>query len=337
MTAATASSVSAPVETGRAKGSFSGALWLAWRQHRLAIVVTTIGIAALSGQLYWDSTDVAHSNSATVLATVVVPATAGLIAIFWGAPLLPREYEQRTNLLVWSQDLSVGRWLLGKIVLLAPVLLLLWAVLGTAAGILAHRDWMQYPSIDAFASAPFGFIGNQFAPFGSIGFEAWVPLQLGYVLFGFALGLLVGAIVRRTMVSVAVTLALFTAVRLVIAVLARPYFLTPVRYLSAPESPAGVWAAAAAQDPNTAPLLVRSGYLDTAGNVAPYPDACYGPSDATAATTCLKQHGIVHAFVDYQPVSRLTSFHLIELGCYLVLTAIALITVGLLLRNRRAG
>ncbi|HEX3780389.1 MAG TPA: hypothetical protein VHX38_12025 [Pseudonocardiaceae bacterium] len=337
MTAATASSLSAPVSAARDRVPFSGLLWLTWRQHRLAIVSTLVAVGALAGMLYWDSADVAHSGSTTLLAMVVVPASAGLIAIFWGAPLLAREYEQQTHLLVWSQDVSVARWLLGKIVVLAPVLVVLWAVLGSADGIVAHNDWVQYPSVVSYGYSSLGFIGNQFAPFGSIGFEAWIPLQIGYVLFGFTLGLLVGALVRRTMMAIGLTLAGFVAVRILIAGVARDHFMAPVRYLAAlnsSSSPAGI---ATGQNVDTAPLLVNSGYLDNAGNVVDFPNACYSAQSPAATSDCLKQNGIAHPFFDYQPVSRLATFHLIELGCYAALIAAALITLGLLVRKRRVG
>ncbi len=339
MTAATVSSVSAPV-TDRAGVSFSNLLWVTWRQHRLAIVVTVICVAALSGLLYWDSTDVAHSNSATLLAMMVVPAAAGLIAMFWGAPLFAREYEDHTNLLVFSQDVSVTRWLLGKIAVLVPILIVLWAVLGTEDGILARRDWSHYPSIESTAYAPVTFIMSPFAPFGTVGFESWIPLQIAYVLFGFALGLLIGAIARRTTLAIGVTLAAFAAVRVLVTIVARPYFLTPIRYVGPLLASSGIIDAVSHQNPNTAVLQVNSGYLDGAGNSVSFPDTCYtgqsGENEA-AVNACAQQHGVVHTLDDYQPVSRLTAFHFIELSGYLVLTAAVLIALGLLLRTRRNG
>jgi ABC-type nitrate/sulfonate/bicarbonate transport system ATPase subunit len=39
---------------------------------------------------------------------------AAVIAAFWAAPLVSREYEQGTHLLAWSQDVAPSRWLAGK-------------------------------------------------------------------------------------------------------------------------------------------------------------------------------------------------------------------------------
>jgi hypothetical protein len=62
--------------------------------------------------------------------------------------------------------------------------------------------------------------------FGSFDSRAIVPL--GYAAFAFTLGVLAGTLLRRTVPAMAVTLLVFTAVRLAFRLLARPWLLPPV-------------------------------------------------------------------------------------------------------------
>ena len=56
----------------------------------------------LTGNLYWAGLAVMY----------VVPA---LIGVFWGAPLIAREFEAGTHRLVWNQSVTRTRWLALKI------------------------------------------------------------------------------------------------------------------------------------------------------------------------------------------------------------------------------
>src|SRR4051794_5869899 len=47
---------------------------------------------------------------------ILVIATPGLIGVFWGAPLVAREFENATNRLVWIQSVTPTRWLFFKLV-----------------------------------------------------------------------------------------------------------------------------------------------------------------------------------------------------------------------------
>jgi hypothetical protein len=103
-----------PALTRRDRVGWADLAWLVWRQHRILIAVTTLGIAIASALDWWDAADVANSSAYQGLANVVVPSAAGLVGVFWGAPLLASEYEQRTHLVAWAQDVSPMRWLTGK-------------------------------------------------------------------------------------------------------------------------------------------------------------------------------------------------------------------------------
>ncbi|WP_020674159.1 ABC transporter permease [Amycolatopsis nigrescens] len=290
-------------------------LWIGWRQHRLMLAgtgVLTLGLAAVMTALglYAASTgDVRASilgfSSVTGTAQLAVAAVMGysaLIAVFWAAPLLAREYEQRTHLLVWSQDVSAARWLIGKATLLTVVAVALSLVLGTASNVMMHQinaaKAGDYPSFNLF--------DTQY-------FEVVPLVQAGYALFGFALGLAVSALSRRTVLSMGVTFGIFFVVRGAIAQLVRPYYQPPVRV---------TYPLDGQTEQVYHTLYVSSGMLDAAGNPVEYPTACNrGYSDADGYRQCLTEQGVVSNYRDFQPTDRLGTFQLIEFGIYTVLAA----------------
>lgn len=167
-------------------------LWLTWRQHRMALIAGGL-LVVLSQLKGWMLT------GELVL--------AGFVAVFWGAPLVAREFEQRTHVFAWSQDVSPGRWLFLRT---AP-LLVVAAVLAGVLGIVGSaRSEARGPSMPLF--------------------ELWPPLQVAYVLFGLALGVMFSALTRRTVPSMGLTLAVFALVRTGVALLVRPHSIPFVDY-----------------------------------------------------------------------------------------------------------
>ncbi|HEX4224863.1 MAG TPA: hypothetical protein VHZ97_21020, partial [Pseudonocardiaceae bacterium] len=125
MTAATQSRSLSPALVRRAEVGWSDLAWLVWRQHRMLIGITTLAVLVAVGVFYWDSVDLS-GRSSVYLEMIVVPAAAGVIGVFWGAPLVSVEYEQRTQLFVWAQDVSPVRWLVAKITILGATAAVLW-------------------------------------------------------------------------------------------------------------------------------------------------------------------------------------------------------------------
>jgi ABC-type transport system involved in multi-copper enzyme maturation permease subunit len=149
-------------------------------------------------------TDSALSNA---FGTLVVFAPA-LIGVFWGAPLIAREFETGTFPLVWTQSVSRTRWLLVKL-----------AFVGMASALVAGVfslivTWWARPIDSAAASL--------YATFGQ---RDIVPI--GYALFAFALGVTVGLLVRRTVPAMAVTLFAFVVVRISTTYGLRPRLFAP--------------------------------------------------------------------------------------------------------------
>ena len=144
----------------------------------------------------WAATWWASWSSATLAAPL-------LVGLFWGAPLVAAEAEAGTTQFAWMQSVTRKRWLGVKI----GWMLLAAAIWGGVISALV--TWWASPTNAEEL--------NQFDP-GRFDITGIVPV--GYSLFALALGVAAGALLRRTLPALAVTLAGFIAVRVVIALLA---------------------------------------------------------------------------------------------------------------------
>jgi hypothetical protein len=307
MTAATQSRPFTPALHRRDQVSWGDLAWLVWRQHRILILATTLGIALVAGLCWWDAANIQHAIAQDLLLNAILPVSTALVAVFWGAPLLAGEYDQGTTVFAWTQDVSPARWLVAKLVMLGATAGVLWAVLSIAERAFINAANMKWAGSWVLYGA-----------FGLQSFESWLPMQVLYALFGFVAGIAVGVVVRRTVPSVGLTLLLFVGVRGTI-IGWRPRYLPPLRYV-APPSVVGL------DPPHPNDLIVGNSHSITAtGAPAQIPDACYDFHTGATDAACAKANGVVATYADYQPADRLLTFHLIELGIYAVLTA-ALIT-----------
>ncbi|MFC7592114.1 hypothetical protein ACFQYP_56615 [Nonomuraea antimicrobica] len=121
-------------------------IWLTWRQFRGSATMTAavlgvlaVGLAVtgpgLASAYSTGITDCTTDNTcdnfynrffgeynlpflALTLAVLLLPA---LIGLFWGAPLITRELEAGTHLLVWNQSITRTRWLAVKLGLVGLV------------------------------------------------------------------------------------------------------------------------------------------------------------------------------------------------------------------------
>ncbi len=296
-------------------------LWLTWRQHRWSIVGLTALIGAFAVTwlaMAWvvhDSGTTQHRiwligglyNTAQLVS--VLPAFVGLvIAVFWAAPLLSREYEQKTHVVVWTQDLAPTRWLVGKAVLLGVPAIGLAA--GFGASVLTLLQAIRSVRPDQKAFPAFGFASFEAEPF----------VQVGFAAFGFALGLAFSALTRRTVLAMGLTLLVFSAVRALVAGLWRPYYRTPERYLEPYRTEGG--GGYFSRPELRQAMRVDTGYANAAGVEVQYPTECLRVSTVQAGRSdCMNEHGVFYFFTDYQPVDRLVSFQLIELAIFSVLAA----------------
>jgi ABC-type transport system involved in multi-copper enzyme maturation permease subunit len=139
---------------------------------------------------------------------LVVPL---LIGMFWGAPLVSREFEAGTFRLAWTQGVTRTRWLAVK--------LGLGAVASAAvAGLLSLMvSWW---------SSQLDYVNAD--PFDSLRLGARDVVPIGYATFAFALGLTAGLLFRRMLPAMLAALVGFVAAREVVTAWVRPYLFTPL-------------------------------------------------------------------------------------------------------------
>jgi hypothetical protein len=140
-------------------------------------------------------------------ALVVVPA---LIGVFWGAPLIAREFENGTHRLVWTQSVTRTRWLAAKLGVVGLASVVVTGLLSLLV------TWWQSP-IDRAHMGRFGS--------GLFGERNITPL--GYAAFGFVLGVVFGLLIRRTLPAMAATIVGFLAVRMTFTYVVRPNIFSP--------------------------------------------------------------------------------------------------------------
>lgn len=141
-----------------------------------------------------------------VIVMFLVPA---IIGMFWGAPLVASELEDGTFRLAWTQSVTRTRWLAVRLAVTGLASM-------AAAGLLSLLvTWWASPLDRAGLS--------RFATFDQ---RDIVPI--GYAAFVFALGVTVGAAIRRTLPAMAVTLVSFAAARMAVTYWVRPRMLSPL-------------------------------------------------------------------------------------------------------------
>ncbi|MFI9385202.1 hypothetical protein [Kutzneria sp. NPDC052558] len=281
--------------------------WLTWRIERSAL----LGVAALVAvfalvALLLNMRDPGSMGAARTLLEWGPPAFATAVAVFWGAPTVAREYEQRTYLLVWSRERTATRWLAARVAhLLAPLVVLTVAVNLTA-------NLVQTKMLSTMQPTP---------AVGPYDYDLWLPLQLVTVIAGFGIGVLVGVLVRNSVLAMGITLAGYVVLRFVLAVFVRPHLVPPVRLLDDTPSPPGSIGAG-------------SGFLDQAGNVLPMQEL---PSNCLASKQLCPALGVAHRFLDIEPADQIPVVRLLELGIYVALAAVVFAAAWLLLRGRTAS
>jgi len=334
-------------------------IWLAWRQFRLqagvalfALVVAAVLLAVTGAHLrdLYDASGIttcrAHGDCAAlesaflahdkVLRNLLGPAllvVPALLGLFWGAPLLAREFESGTYRLAWTQSISRTRWLAVKVTLVGV------ASIAVAALLSLMVSWWFSP-VDKVSM-------NAFTPgiFDQRGIVA-----IGYAAFAVALGICAGAIIRKTLPAMATTLIGFVAVRLFFTYLVRPHILPPT-HVSAPlgtvpdvgfaAAPAGTTLMAG--NPSIPNAWIQSNRIVGAGGQAPSgqylhrfldqhcpsiveaPRAGSRPAPA-AFTECIGRLSTTfHEAVTYQPASNYWPFQAYET---LIFLGLALVLIG---------
>ncbi|HEY5199901.1 MAG TPA: hypothetical protein VIJ31_03245 [Acidothermaceae bacterium] len=324
---------------------FAGLLWLTWRQHRWALIGSVVLTAVLTGWMVYLAADlktIYHQCHNTVCASgtsqdSVLSASFGpfsisnhllqfivflplMVGVFLGVPLLAREHEQRTLLLAWCQDISPAQWLWTKLTLLGISVAALTAILSAACDHLAH----------AMSNVSGGgmFAGAMFLDSGML------PLALSVCWF--AVGVTLGAAIRRILPSAIAAVAGFMAL-LVIVEWRYPTLITPLsrfRPVGNDSGPVlGINALKIKGGLSIGPGQV-SNLFDASGHAVSYADLQKSCPDLSPGTliSCMT-HNHLETFIQYQPGNRIPEFHLILASGYLSIGAIALLAAGLIVRH----
>jgi hypothetical protein len=322
--------------------------WLIWRLHRTQLYIGTAILAALTvlllitglqmaSQYHSALTACAASHSCAslgstvflgnhavgflVIMTLGVPALFGL---FLGAPLVATELETGTGQFAWMQSITRKRWLAvttGWMLLTAAA----WG--GAVSGLVT---WWSGPDN-----------ALQLDPFKTGRFDIMGIVPVGYSLFAMALGIAAGALMRRVLPALAVTLAGFIAVRAVIALLVRPHYMSPVtttyNLLKGYTPPGAAWQIAQGiRGPNGSLIPPANG---TAVNGVPLgylPSSCASAARGVSgvAGSCRQALAGFRGFTTYQPAGRYWAFQGIETGIFVALAAILIgVTAVALLRR----
>ncbi len=330
-------------------------IWMTWRQFRPAAIAAVAALVALAAavsatrpallSLYTSAGLPACHAACTTDASNFLGSVQGsytgkifyagigimylvpaLIGLFWGAPLVARELDSGTFRLAWSQSVTRARWAAFKLVLIGCAAMLTAGLMSLLIG------WWSSPLYEAAGQAGPNILS--ISRLSSTLFSTTGIVPLGYAAFAFALGAAAGLLLRRTLPAMAVTLAVFVAIQVLVPLLVRPHLIPPVQTTHAVSA---VQIGPAMMGPDgsySLRLLGISGQpgawilgnrlVSAAGQtLTRLPSACVGlgpPEGNSAFSSCLARRGI-RIVVSYQPASRYWELQSAETGMYLLLAA----------------
>jgi hypothetical protein len=309
--------------------------WLTWRQHRLQVFAVAAVLAVMMAEVVrralplveptglmrdcasgavTDCDDLFQYfgvDSGTTIVLAAVHLLPVLVGVFWGAPLIAREFDRGTQRLVWGQSVSRRRWLAVKLATLGAA-----AVLGgIVQGVLL--TW----AIDQFVVRQ---SVNRFADRALFDVAGVVPPALW--LFALVLGVAVGLRVRRTIVAMAIT-PLLLGVVLVGLNLARPHY-APVQTRDLVTLRSGPDVYKVHED-----WVLESALRRADGRTVSF-ETSFALCGGEDYSTCLAGHGLTQVVI-YHPESRYWRFQWTE-AAILLAGAMLISTLVFVRVSRRA-
>lgn len=204
--------------------SVTSMAWVVWRQHRsaltwlgallLALGATMLGLGIKLHQLYaaeirhgclgssaWshacrplqNTIDFGWPQTYSNLVMLAMQAVPVIIGVFLGAPLLAREYASGTVRFAWTQGIGRTRWAVATLGLLGAAVAVVTSLLGLLT------QWSVQP-----VAAQTSRFADRWEP-GF--FDCSVLTAATSALVAFAIGVLVGALIRRVVAAIAVAAA----------------------------------------------------------------------------------------------------------------------------------
>jgi hypothetical protein len=303
--------------------------WLIWQQQRRQVIVVGIVLVlaavflGITGMFVADSyhTLVQHcsgqahgcgslSNAVlwggSRLSDVVVAVgflTPFVIGIFWGAPLVAREFEEGTHRLSWTQSVSRRRWL---------AVHMAWTI-GAATVLVAVMtlliSWWYSPINSA-----------QHNRLGSAVFDSQGLVPIGYTVCAIALGVAMGALLRRSVPAMGMTFLIMGVLRYVTSEYLRPHLLPAKTVLvgltgGGPGSLRDSWVLSEAiVNAARQPVPLLNGTLVRSA----IPETCRAIQSGRQLGTCLDSHGF-HYLVAYQPANHFWALQGVETALFLAI------------------
>jgi hypothetical protein len=336
-------------------------IWAAWRQFRVQAIIAGGLLILLAIGFFITEPGIVHAYNTTIVGCSARGDCSGstgaflskdpffqnlltesellaaLIGIFWGAPVVAREFNTGTYRLAWTQSESRTRWLAAKI-FVGGLASLITAGLFTLMGTWWSSD------LDRVRDQPFSlFDTRDIAP-------------IGYALFAFALGVAIGAVVRKVIPAMALTIAVFASVRVSFNLYVRPHFASALHAVTKLELPTQEGNSITLhRGLNPANWTLKDTVENAAGKVLPRLQSGFGFSRNPNGTTtfvgagrcpnkipnvigpgrnsgppkvvqeafakCVSSFHLTN-YLTYQPASRYWMFQWYELGSYAVLSAL---------------
>jgi hypothetical protein len=306
--------------------------WQIWRSSRLVTTFLVIAWGAMQAMTFLTSSNLAtqlagcadqstgacgaHAGGTAssyidlgntlLVAQMVIPV---LIGIFWGAPLVAREYESHTYLYAWTQDVSPLKWTSQRLVLLALVSACMAFVSGLSMSGLAdgiHRATSKSMFTDSL-------------------FESNIGIQIAYYLLALTVGFTAGVYLRRSVPALGATLFSFVAIRIALTIMRLKWL--PTSNQSIPFTSDNGYTKVSLPGENSIQLNVY--YTNSVGSEVPFPDlACSQTTSTDEWERCVRSHGVDQLVTTYQPGSHLQIVQILEIAaCFLLVVLLA--AVGL--------
>lgn len=305
--------------------------WQLWRSNRLVTVFLIVTWVALQAFAMMASADIArqvdacaslapeHCPSPTsaesissnidsanwiLIGQMVIPV---LIGVFWGAPLVAREYESHTYLFAWTQDVSPLRWTSQRLGILAFFSILLAIVSGLTSSALAggiHKATTK----------------SMFTP--SL-FESAIGVQIAYYLLALLLGFAAGSYIRRAVPAIGAALFAFLVIRVALVTMRLKWL--PASTQVTPFTANGDYSKISLPGDNSIQLDVH--YANSAGATVPFPNLeCRDAPTAPEWEQCIRSRGVEKVVTTYQPGNHVVPVQIIEIAvCSVLAVLVALL------------
>jgi len=333
-------------------------IWVAWRQHRKQALIEAGVVAVAAVLLLLSGYQMLHVFKSSGLANCLATAGADcgdlrdsftnhyngyqfmiplfllapvLFGMFFGAPLISREIENGTHRLAWTQGVTRKRWISARALMVVG-----FALAGSAA-LAGLVTWWSSPLVSSSSS-------GRFSP-GIFDLRGIVPVA--YAIFAVMLGLAIGALVKKTLPAIGLTLAGFAAVRVPIILYVRRYYMTaktvvtPFGQFKGPHPIGGnPWVISQNTIDRVGTIVGRGGDLNFDYLAArcpgitppiPGPGQAFKQAGPDVVNSCINRLGL-RLSTTYQPAHRYWTFQWIEFGIFI---ALALVLAWFVVRRVR--